>query len=145
MAPHKLNRDKQRSIREKITDMMRDAEPTPFAVEGPCRAGIRSSLCLKGWSWALADLVASEIVTAALNTVGAKRPTWLEGQPEYTQPGALPIERERCLRCRKPLPDGHLKFCCDECKSNYHAVKRWERMKAEGVIRDRAKRAVGCV
>lgn len=118
--PKRLNKDRNRSIREKIVAIMREAEPTPFACEGPCRAGIRSSLCLQGWKWADADIVAAEIVTAALNIAGAKRPTWYEGQPEWTQPGALPILRDRCKRCRKPLPEGHWKFCCKECGDAYH-------------------------
>lgn len=141
MAPHKLNKDKQKSIREKITDMMREAEPTPFAVEGPCRAGIRSSLCLQSWPWEIADRIAAEIVTAALNVVGAKRPTWYEGQPEWTQPGALPIEREHCQRCRRPLPEGHRKFCSHECNTAYHGAKRAERADEEIRARQKAQRA----
>lgn len=124
MAPHKLNKDKQKSIREKITDMMREAEPTPFAVEGPCRAGIRSSLCLQSWPWEIADRVADQIVTAALNMAGAKRPTWYEGQPEWTQPGAIPIEYDRCRQCLGPIPPGRRMFCCYECKQWFHAKRR---------------------
>lgn len=116
----RLNRDRQKAIRDKIVAIMRAVEPTPFAAEGPCRHGIRSSLCLQGWSWANADAVAAEIVAAALNIVGAKRPTWYEGQPEYTQPGALPIQRDNCIRCRKPLPEGHYKFCSKVCSDAYH-------------------------
>ncbi len=117
----RLNRDRRKAIRDKIAAIMRTVEPTPFAAEGPCRAGIRSSLCLQGWGWANADAVAAEIVAAALNIVGTKRPTWYEGQPEYTQPGALPIQRNNCIRCRKPLPEGHHKFCCRSCANAYHA------------------------
>lgn len=120
MEPLKVNRDRKRSISEKISALMREAEPTPFAAEGPCRAGIRASLCLQGWSWAPADLLAADIVSVALNMVGAKRPTWQEGQPEWTQPGALPIERERCVRCGKSLPDGHRLYCSHVCR---HAAK----------------------
>ncbi|MBX9452050.1 MAG: hypothetical protein KL801_09445 [Mesorhizobium sp.] len=119
--PKRLNRDRQKGIRDKIVAIMRTVEPTPFAAEGPCRAGIRASLCLQGWAWANADAVAAEIVAAALNIAGARRPTWYEGQPEYTQPGALPILRERCIRCRGPLPVGHYKFCSKVCSDGYHA------------------------
>lgn len=103
---------------------MRAAEPTPFAAEGPCRAGIRESLCLDGWRWSRADDEAADIVAAALAEVGARRPTWQQGQPEYTQPGALPILREDCARCRKPLPPGHYKFCCTPCSVAYHEARR---------------------
>lgn len=141
MAPRKLSRDKQREIREKITDIVRKAEPTPFSAEGPCRAGIRSSLCLQGWAWGAADMIAADIVAAALSSVGARRPSWLEGQPEYTQPGALPIQRDNCVRCRKPLPEGHWRFCSHECNTAYHGAKRWERAKEEIGIKYQAQRA----
>lgn len=114
-AKRKLNRDRQRVLVDRIAVIMREAEPTHFAVEGPCRAGIRRSLCLQGWTWAGADTVAAEIVLSALNRVGAKRPDWYQGQPEYTQPGALPILRENCVRCARPLPDGHRTFCGPVC------------------------------
>jgi hypothetical protein len=136
----RLNKDRQSHIQGKIADLMRDAEPTPFAVEGPCRAGIRSSLCLQGWPWTMADVTATDIVLAALNAVGARRPSWLEGQPEYTQPGAIPIERERCVRCRKPLPDGHWKFCGPIC-ANADSSDRWWREHGERVNAERKARA----
>lgn len=117
----RLTKDRARSIQQKIVVIMREVEPTPFAAEGPCRHGIRASLCLQGWNWAEADAAAHEIVTGALNIAGAKRPTWKEGQPEWTQDGALPILRERCIRCRSPLPEGHYKFCSKVCSDGYHA------------------------
>ena len=123
MARHKLNKDKQKHIRERIADMMREAEPTPFVMEGPCRAGIRSSLCLQGWPWVQADQVAAQIVTAALNSIGARRPNWYEGQPEWTQPGAVPLEYDRCRRCHGPIPDNRRMFCCYECKQWFHAER----------------------
>jgi hypothetical protein len=125
MGRRDLNSDKKRAIVEKIATMMREAEPTPFAVEGACRHGIRSSLCLQSWSWAAADIMAADIVARALSVAGARRPTWGEGQPEWTQPGALPIERERCIRCRKPLPEGHWRFCSHVCSSAYNGERRY--------------------
>lgn len=139
MARHKLNKDKQKHIRERIADMMREAEPTPFVMEGPCRAGIRSSLCLKGWTWAQADLIAAQIVTAALNSIGARRPNWYEGQPEWTQPGALPIERERCIRCRTPLPAGQLKFCSKLCRDSDRNARVWAQTAADRLARKAAE------
>lgn len=137
----KLNKDRRRSIRDKIVIIMRTVEPTPFAAEGPCRAGIRSSLCLQGWAWAEADAVAAEIVAAALNIIGAKRPAWKEGQPEWTQDGALPILRERCIRCRGPLPEGHYKFCSKVCSNGYHADRGNAHTAAERLAADLAKQA----
>jgi predicted nucleic acid-binding Zn ribbon protein len=151
----RLSRDRSKAIRDKIVVIMRHVEPTPFAAEGPCRHGIRASLCLQGWRWANADAVAAEIVAAALNIAGAKRPNWYEGQPEWTQPGALPILRERCARCSKPLPEGHRLWCSDVCA---HAAKmdrqrqrwdeesyaQWKALKAAWIERQPEQRCEGC-
>lgn len=140
-AVKQLNRNRKETIREKIADIARIAEPTPFAVEGPCKAGIRASLCLQGWKWADADAAAAEIVTGALNVVGAERPTWEQGQPEYTQPGALPIQREYCARCGKKLPEGHRMWCGDVCARAANNDRVAMRMDEEGRARRRAQQA----
>lgn len=111
----KLPKHRRDAIRDKVAAILKTCEPTAFAGEGPCRAGIRASLCMAGWRWADADFAAVEIVLSALNLIGARRPTWQQGQPEWTQDGALPIERTNCIRCRKPLPEGHYKFCGKVC------------------------------
>lgn len=110
-----LRRQRRISIRDLIVRIMRSAEPTPFAAEGPARAGVRGALCMAGWRWPMADAEAELLVRSALQMVGAKRPTWKEGQPEFTQPGALPIVREQCARCAMPLPEGHYKYCGPVC------------------------------
>ena len=56
-----------------------------FEFEASCRHGLRSGFCLAGESWARADVMAAEIVRESLHRIGARRPTWEEGQPEYTQ------------------------------------------------------------
>lgn len=143
--PRRLTKERKVAIREKVVELIRDGmeqgQPSKFWCEGPARAGIRSSLCLQGWKWAEADAVAVEIVAAALNIVGAKRPTWQEGQPEWTQPGALPIKRERCIRCRKPLPEGHWKFCSHLCNTAYNGERRRQRKREEINIAWLASRA----
>jgi hypothetical protein len=118
--PKRLTKDRARSIREKIVPVMREVEPTPFAAEGPCRAGIRSSLCLQGWPWLDADTAAAEVVAAALHVVGARRPTWYQGQPDFAQPGVTPIVYDRCRQCRGPIPEGRRAFCCIDCKQIFH-------------------------
>lgn len=128
----RLNRARKEALRDRIAAMMREVEPTPFAVEGPCRAGIRSSLCLQGWKWADADMAAAEIVTGALRIVGAARPTWYQGQPEYTQPGALPVQRDTCKRCLGPLPEGYWVFCSAECRKWHHG-ERYQRAHCEEI------------
>lgn len=86
-----------------------------FGLEGPLRAGLRSDLCLAGWRWDDADAMARELLGEALRRARAVRPTWYEGQPEWTiRPGAL-IERTRCIKCHKPLPPENHKFCGQLC------------------------------
>lgn len=113
--PQRINKDRKRDLVDRIAGIMREAEPTPFAAEGPARAGIRASLCLDGWPWATADKLAADVVGGALHVVGAVRPTWDQGQPGWTEPGALPVLRERCARCGHELPDGHRLWCSDVC------------------------------
>ena len=126
--PRRLTRDRQKAIRDKIAGIIREGkeagQPSLFWCEGPARHGIRASLCLQGWSWADADAIAAELVAAALIVVGAKRPTWYEGQPEWTQPGVIPVYYDRCRRCHGPIPEGRRMFCCYECKQWHHAERR---------------------
>lgn len=89
-----------------------------FGLEGPMRHAIRSDLCLQGWRWKDADAMAREMMDEAFRAVRATRPTWNEGQPEWTIPANTLIERTRCVRCGKPLPEGHYKFCSHLCGVN---------------------------
>jgi hypothetical protein len=92
-----------------------------WRLEGPLRASIRADLCLQGWTWKHADEVARDVVAAAHRRVGASRPSWNEGQLEWTiEVGSL-IQRTRCVRCHKPLPEGHIKFCSHHCNTVYHS------------------------
>jgi len=101
-----------------VLDIMRDWRLSPFEHEGNVRAGVRSGLCLGGHKgqkigWHQADREAEALIGEALHLMGAKRPTLLEGQRQYS------IEREYCQWCRGPLDDedrtGHRRFCSAEC------------------------------
>lgn len=119
--PKQLNKDRRAHLVKTAANILRYGEPTKFALESDCRHSLRAGLCLKGWSWSDADCVAAEIVAAALNQIGARRPTWQEGQPEYCQPGIIALARSRCVRCGWKLPEGHTKFCSRICNAGYHA------------------------
>lgn len=54
-------------------------------------------------------------VAAALRRVRAVRPTWYEGQPEHVIAAGMLIERTRCVKCHKPLPEGNFKYCSRLC------------------------------
>lgn len=92
-----------------------------FAFEAPFRHAIRSGLTLQGWKWAAADEMAATLVADALRKAGAKRPSWNEGQREWTIEGGALIERTRCVRCGNPLPEERHKFCSDLCKAGHYA------------------------
>jgi hypothetical protein len=139
----KLPRHRREAIVDKLAAMMRRAEPTPFAIEGPARAGIRARLCSIGWRWGQADAVADEVVQAALARVGAKRPTWKEGQPEHTQEAVMPLLRERCARCGKSLPDdvhGGVKYCGPVCARSARLARYQQHDEEARYARDRAYR-----
>lgn len=95
------------------------ATATLFGLEGPLRAGIRADLCRQGWAWQDADDMAREMLDEAFRAVRATRPSWNEGQLEWTIHAGTLIERTRCVRCHKPLPEGLHKFCGRLC-ANAH-------------------------
>lgn len=86
-----------------------------FGLEGALRHAIRSDLCLQGWRWRDAHAMACDLMDEAFRRVRAARPTWAEGQPEWTISSGDLIERTRCAACHKPLPEGHHKFCGTIC------------------------------
>lgn len=109
-----------------VLDVMRDWRLSPFELEGPTVAGIRSGLCLAGHAWRRADAEAAALVGEALRVMGAQRPSWEKGQPEYV------IAREDCANCRGPLDAEaiarHDRFCCTECRTvmkQYRNQRYW--------------------
>jgi hypothetical protein len=107
--------EKRKHIVSQTVDLLRDWRFSPFENEGAVHAGLRSALCLKGIGWRRADAAVGDVIRESFNILGAKRPTWQEGQPEYVTP------RENCRWCACPLPDtefGGLRkgyFCSPEC------------------------------
>lgn len=116
----KFNKRRKNTIAGDIATVIRLAFQageiaTLFGLEGPLRASLRGDLCLRGWSWSDADQAARDIMASAHRIAGAERPDWYEGQPEYTIREGVLIERTRCVKCHKPLPEGHHKFCSRLC------------------------------
>lgn len=114
----------RRKLIDQTAAIMRRGEPSVFAFEGFMRHGLRSGLCLRGWSWADADELASDVVRSALHQLGAKRPTYQQAQPEWTQEGVILIEREYCVRCGWRLPEFARKFCGRRCADAHKAALR---------------------
>ena len=117
----RLTKDRRRQLVDAMMAVLREGESSMFEFEASCRHGLRASLCLKGWGWTEADELSAAIVNSALHLIGAVRPTWGEGQPEWTQngSGAL-IARTRCIRCRRRLEETQAKFCSALCGNAHH-------------------------
>lgn len=116
---HKLKAAYRARLAEVASSLMQRVEPTPFALEAPIRTWLRERLCLQGWSWRDADLAAEDVVDAALSKAGAERPTWKQGQPEFTQDGVVVAERFYCINCGSPLAEGQIKYCSSQCRSSF--------------------------
>jgi endogenous inhibitor of DNA gyrase (YacG/DUF329 family) len=95
-----------------------------FEREGDCRNGIRATLCLRGHSWGAADATAADVVREGLRRIGAERPSWYQGQPDYAE------GRERCLRCAKFVDESDQaagrRFCSQECARVYRVLLAYE-------------------
>lgn len=130
-----LKGQKRENIIERTMDVLRDWRSSIFQHEGACRAGLRAGLVLAGHKWIHADLEAEAIVLTALNRLGAKRPKWEQGQPEYVDYDGC------CINCGKPVnPEpGDIRglFFCDEVCQDAKRLKRetafrfWQTEKAK--------------
>lgn len=58
-------------------------------------------------------------MAGALRRVRAVRPTWYEGQREWTVSAGDLIQRTRCIKCHKALPEGHFKYCGRLCAQSH--------------------------
>ncbi|WP_105437506.1 hypothetical protein [Neorhizobium sp. T25_13] len=110
-SPRISNDRRRRHLVNQVMDVLKDWRFSEFENEGPIRHGLRAAMCLEGNAWAFADQEAASVVLEGLNRIGAERPTWEQGQPEF-------VARDTCAWCRKPLEDDHdrtRKFCSVEC------------------------------
>jgi hypothetical protein len=89
---------RRQHVINRVMDILRDWRFSHFEHEGACYAGLRSTLCLEGHRWILADMEGYALVGEALRLMGAKRPTWLQGQPEYT------ARDGNCFWCNGEMP-----------------------------------------
>lgn len=117
-----------------VAKILMCGEPTPFAFEADCRHALRFAFVIAGQPWQRADALAEEIVSTALATIGAERPKWREGQPEFADRG------DGCPRCGKPLPDErpNRTYCSRRCKE----LERQRRHSA--AYRSEGKRLATC-
>jgi hypothetical protein len=127
-ALRQLAKDRFDRLVSSVATILKTGEPTVFEHEGSCRHGLRSALCLDGWSWEDADAAARGVVSKAYVVIGATRPTWQQGQPEWTQDGFSPVERTYCAHCRKHLPESeggqNRIYCSRNCLRNAYVKRR---------------------
>lgn len=94
-------------------DILDDFRLTQFEHEADCRHGLRAALCLQGFAWNQSDYEATRVVDEALQRIGAKRPTWYQGQKYYTQ------SPDFCAWCQAPMEETERtrsqRFCTKEC------------------------------
>lgn len=137
----RLGKDRSEAIVAGLRRLMRHEfvqgrTATLFGLEGPLRHAMRETLCLQGWHWADADDTAQQLVAAALASFWVIRPTWNEGQPEWTIEQGTLIARTRCARCHAPLPEGHYKFCSRLCNTTYNSwLSDMRRAEEDNVMR----------
>jgi hypothetical protein len=136
--PRQLGEQRRKLVIATVARIIRDdfqagLIPTKLNYEGALRAGLRSGLCLEGWNWREADHEARELLAEAFTALGAVRPTWFEGQPGYTE---IRFERDRCARCRKPIPPERIlhraKYCDPFCTRAAQKAFALERAGEEG-------------
>jgi hypothetical protein len=122
VKPRQLNKDKRRHLVATVLAILESGTPTKFAYEASCRYGLRRTFCVEGWPFHEADATAADIVSTALRRIGAQRPTWQQGQPEWQQFGYAPVEYTRCLHCGGAIPPDRgsrngsaVKYCSALC------------------------------
>ena len=113
-----------------ITVVVREAREdgravTHWTYEGMLIAILRAELCLRSVPWVLADQHAREVVGDALSALGAKRPSWQEGQPEHCDGGVIRETRTHCANCEGPLEDGQKVYCSKVCGDAARARRYW--------------------
>lgn len=130
MKPEALAAKDRQVFVPRVIAILETGQSSKFQFEAAVRHGLRSGFCLDGAAWGKADARAAAIVSEALRRIGAERPTWIMGQPEFTQDGHAPVDRKYCLHCSKPMkydpeswsPNAR-QFCSDFCRTSYRNQK----------------------
>ena len=132
-----LKGNKRSHVVTETAKVLADFDLTPFEHEAACYHGLRAGLCLDGHAWAEADADAFAIVQEALKKNAAVRPSWEQGQREYTTP------RENCSWCGGELGgDSATRFCSAHCAKMAITRRSYEGLARENRARVQALRLV---
>jgi hypothetical protein len=93
-------------------------KPTRFRFEAAVRHGIRVYLILHGARWQEADDNAAQVIKAAFWKLRIHRPSWAEGQPQFTHNdgGRVFCANEACQKLIERQSLKALLYCSDECR-----------------------------
>lgn len=122
-----ISKEKHLHLVECAAKLLETGKPTKFEHEGSCRAGLRAGLCLAGNTWDQADAASDKIVSDALTKIGARRPSWEQGQREHTDPA------DCCSWCKGPIPDELFyrptpsRYCSEVCARSALERRDFER------------------
>jgi hypothetical protein len=117
--------------------------PTYFRREGMLRHNLRSGRCLEGWTWRKADDYAAHILVLAFLELRAIRPSWDEGQPEYTRTrgsGRVFCANADCQRVIDRDVDQVARYCSEECRLRAKSKRGYDMHRAVRVNYARAQR-----
>ncbi|MBV2144401.1 hypothetical protein KUG47_12945 [Falsochrobactrum sp. TDYN1] len=136
--PKKIERIYKGDARNhKITEVMnalRDWRLSHFENEGAVFHGLRSALCLEGHSFARSEREASSLISAAFTYLGYARPSWEQGQREYSLP------EEYCNWCYTEMPEEQwqgirkARFCSPVCAKAALEHRDFERTLRDSAI-----------
>ncbi|OCJ38026.1 hypothetical protein A6U91_07500 [Agrobacterium tumefaciens] len=106
--------ERRKHVILQVMEILDDFRFSAWENEGSTRAGLRSALCIAGHDWTASDVESAALITAAFQKLAkGARPSWAEGQPEYTAP------IEACNFCKGPLAqfqiDRRERFCGVAC------------------------------
>ncbi|WP_457662032.1 hypothetical protein [Sinorhizobium medicae] len=130
--------DARKHVVNQVMDVLRGWRASPFEYEASTRAGLRVGLIMRGHGWEAAHCEAHALVQEGLRLLGAKRPTWEQGQREYT------IAEEDCNWCGLPLPEGsrsdgrRRRFCSALCAQSAFTHRDYGRRKQYDAIAESA-------
>ena len=128
---------------EVVAEILRNYTFSPFQHQASCVHGLRVRFILDGLSWDRAQSLADEIVKAALDRIGARRPSWEQGQPECVHETSF-VQHTRCGRCGKNLVEDQRRYCSTVCRAAArNAVLleiRGEEIRARRRVVDEARR-----
>lgn len=118
-----LRGERRKHVVNEIFEVLKDWRYSRFENEGPAHHGLRAALCLDGFRWGLADIEADLIVQEGLRRLGAKRPSYEEGQWHYT------VAPEQCVWCLGAIDDGDqtrgFRFCSPMCAASAYERREY--------------------